>query len=89
MGTLKWTYLYGFWTHTNQIYSPSHRPTKLDVTSQKVSFIEPHALATASAVCLRFLVYKEPKINLGSCCRKKKVQFNGKTLRSLANFDSE
>ena len=36
-----------------------------------------------------FLVYTGPKMKLGSCCRERKMQFSGPTLRSLANFNME
>ena len=40
-------------------------------------------------MCLARLVYNGPKMKLGSCCRERKMQLSGPTLRSLANFYTE
>ena len=37
----------------------------------------------------RIFIYKGPKMKLGSVCRADQAQFNGPTLRSLANFHIE
>ena len=43
-------------------------------------------LTSNAAVCLAFVFDKGTKMKGGSCCRERKMQFSGPTLRSLVNF---